>query len=91
MISSDSRYSQSTLAIVDVDDTPRQVIVAGEQLAFTFTYQNYLVKDKDRLDLLAWTFYGDALKWWLIADANPEVMLWDILIAGSIIRVPVVS
>ena len=90
-ISADSRYSQTTLAVIDVDNTPRQVIVAGEQTSFTFNFTNYLVKDKDRLDLLAYTFYGDALKWWLIADANPQVMLWDTLVAGSVIRVPVVQ
>jgi hypothetical protein len=30
------------------------------------------VQDRDRLDLLAFKFYGDASKWWQISDANPQ-------------------
>jgi hypothetical protein len=30
------------------------------------------VKSRDRLDLLAFQYYNDPLKWWLIADANPD-------------------
>jgi len=32
----------------------------------------HLVRDGDRLDLLAFKYYGDPAKWWQIADANPE-------------------
>jgi len=27
----------------------------------------------DRLDLIAYDYYGDATKWWIIASANPNV------------------
>src|SRR3972149_5526884 len=30
----------------------------------------YQVKDGDRLDLLAFRFYGDPILWWVIAVAN---------------------
>jgi hypothetical protein len=32
----------------------------------------YTVRDADRLDLIAFKFYGDPTKWWQICDANPE-------------------
>ena len=32
----------------------------------------HTVHDGDRLDLLAFKYYGDAARWWQIADANPE-------------------
>lgn len=32
----------------------------------------YTVHDSDRLDLLAFKYYGDPTKWWHICDANPE-------------------
>lgn len=32
----------------------------------------YTVHDSDRLDLLAFKYYGDPTKWWQICDANPE-------------------
>lgn len=38
------------------------------------TEGNFLhtVRDGDRLDLLAYKYYGDAARWWQISDANPE-------------------
>ena len=35
----------------------------------------HTVKESDRLDLLAYKYYGDPKKWWLICDANSEVFL----------------
>jgi hypothetical protein len=32
----------------------------------------HTVSDQDRLDLLAFKYYGDPTKWWQICDANPE-------------------
>lgn len=32
----------------------------------------HTVKGGDRLDLLAYKYYGDTTKWWQISDANPE-------------------
>lgn len=32
----------------------------------------YTVRDADRLDLLAFKYYGYPTKWWQICDANPE-------------------
>ncbi len=32
----------------------------------------HTVKEGDRLDLLAFKYYGSPSKWWLICDANPE-------------------
>ena len=33
----------------------------------------YIVKENDRLDLLALYFYVDSRKWWRILDANPDI------------------
>lgn len=35
------------------------------------TFQ-HMVAQTDRLDLLAYKYYGDPKKWWLICDANPD-------------------
>ncbi len=35
----------------------------------------HTVCQTDRLDLLAYKYYGDPQKWWLICDANPGVAL----------------
>ncbi len=32
----------------------------------------HTVKEGDRLDLLAYKYYGDPKRWWLISDANQD-------------------
>src|SRR5437899_1530708 len=32
----------------------------------------HMVQQRERLDLLAFKYYSDATRWWLIADANPS-------------------
>lgn len=34
----------------------------------------YVIKQGDRLDLLALYFYNDSAKWWRLLDANPEII-----------------
>lgn len=36
---------------------------------------SHTVKQTDRLDLLAYKYYGNPKKWWLICDANPDFAL----------------
>lgn len=53
-------------------------------------YNEQLVIQGDRMDLLASRLFGDPGKWWMIADLNPEIMFpFDELVPGSILRVPV--
>lgn len=49
----------------------------------------YQVREGDRLDLLAHRFFHDPRKWWLIADANPDVLtLEQLLVPGRQLRIP---
>lgn len=91
MIDADSRYSQSTIVPVTVRSQIRFVIVPSEQQPFTFNYQFYQVLEGDRIDNIAFKFYGDPLRWWVIADANPQRLDWSSLIPGELIRVPTVT
>lgn len=88
MISAESRYSDSDLVTVDSKTGDRMVIVPGDPSSYTFNYINYMVKGLDRVDLISQAFYGDSKVWWRIADANPEIMDWTVLTAGTIIRIP---
>lgn len=47
----------------------------------------HTVSDNDRLDLLAYKYYGDPTKWWHICDANPEFSYPTDLIDGK----PIIS
>ena len=48
----------------------------------------YRVKNDDRIDLLATTFYGDPNLWWVIAGANNMNILPTDLQPGNLIRIP---
>ena len=49
----------------------------------------YQVREGDRLDLLAMKFYRNPRKWWLIADANPQILSpEDLLVPGLLIFIP---
>ena len=48
----------------------------------------YIVQDGDRLDLLAYKFYGDPTKSWIICDANDEMFPPDLMVPGKKIIIP---
>ena len=49
----------------------------------------YSVAEGDRLDQLAYRFYSDSRKYWLILDANPEILNpFELLQPGRQIRIP---
>jgi len=50
----------------------------------------HIVKKGDRLDLLAYTYYGDPTKFWLICDANQLITMYpaDLLVSGKRIIIP---
>jgi len=49
----------------------------------------YQVRQGDRLDALAYKFFRDPRKWWLIADANPDVLTPEqLLVPGRQLRIP---
>lgn len=92
MITSDSRYADSQLVtITGADGIDRITIFPTDPVSYTFTYVNYQVQIMDRIDLLAYSFYGDSKQWWRIADANPETLDWSVINTGMIIRIPFLS
>lgn len=87
-ISADSRYAQSSISTFTVNGQPRQAIVAGQQVPFVVTYTYHQVLANERIDQIAYTYYADATRWWVIADANPEILDFSSLQAGYLLRVP---
>lgn len=84
-----SRYLRvADYTVPDADGTSAKLKVTRElaPVSLAFTYQ---VRQGDRLDLLAFKFYRNPRKWWLIADANPDCMaLEQLLTPGRVIIVP---
>lgn len=48
----------------------------------------YQVKSYDRLDTIAYRFYGDAIYWWVIAAANGLELVEVELNLGTVLRIP---
>jgi phage tail protein X len=56
--------------------------------AKVITYTYYRVVAGDRIDTLAFDFFGRSDLWWMIADSNPEYIDWFDLQPGAVLRVP---
>lgn len=73
MIGKKSRYANAKLfSESDRGDAfagirPRNIVDAQGVL-------EYIIKEGDRLDLLALNFYNDSSRWWRILDANPQII-----------------
>lgn len=85
-IAKNSRLRFSPLVTVDgyefwdmlvIDDIP----VRPDEIQYT-------VQQTDRIDTLAYLFYGDPVLWWVLAVANGFELLPNDLKVGSVLRVP---
>jgi hypothetical protein len=90
MILPNSRYADSSVATVDKDGANVSVIVPSAAKSYSFAYANHQVAVGERIDSIAYQYYTDSTLWWRIADANPEIMFWDDVPVGTIIRVPTI-
>lgn len=88
-IANNSRYANNKIvAVTDSNGKVRPTIVIeppGEQ---RINYATYTWQDGDQIEYLAWSAYRDEQAWWVIADANPEIMFWNDLPRGTEVRVP---
>lgn len=90
MISANSRYVTDIVSRVQGANGNWNLAVYHAQVGtktLQFTY--YSMRQGDTLTRLASVQYADDTLWWVIADANPEVLYWDNLPIGTTIRVPV--
>lgn len=88
VITTNSRYVGSVIQTVQGPDGPRReiAITMPQSKMIQFTY--HLLSGGDRPDTLAGDFYGNSDLWWVIADANPEIMDWMDLPLGAVVRIP---
>jgi phage tail protein X len=92
LISRTSRYQRNITAVVDDrNGAPQRYIVHRQPVAMTLQVNDYLWRQGDRVDSLAASFYGSESSWWMIAEANPSVLDWVSVPAGTRIRVPRVA
>ena len=84
-----SRYRRTPEATLSDGQGRTLPLMALREPAATEVALVYTVREGDRLDLLAHKFVLDPRKWWLIADANPDVLtLEEMLVPGRPLRIP---
>jgi len=85
-ISKNSRLRFSPL--VGVDGYEFWDLLVLEDIPVQPDETQYVVKMTDRIDTLAYKFYGDPVLWWVLAVANQLEILPTDLKFGSTLRVP---
>jgi nucleoid-associated protein YgaU len=90
MIHKGSRYEsllQSSYAVT-TPSGEQQVILPIRFIPPTPASFRHTVRQNERLDLLAFRFYRDPERFWLIADANDAMDPEDLLEPGLQLRIP---
>jgi nucleoid-associated protein YgaU len=89
MVFKGSRYSKTpAIAPENAAGSAPEVLAAREIPALAGVLE-YTVLEAERLDQLAYRFYSDAQKYWLILDANPGILNpFELLQPGRVIRIP---
>lgn len=85
-----SRYRFSeTIQVYDSDGNVNGVYVLREtRMIVPDGSLPYTIQARDTLESLAFKHYGDSNKWYVIADANPQVF-WPLdLDTGTLIYIP---
>lgn len=82
-----SRYNKNKII---KDESGRRKLTSTLLVAPTKTEQDTYIQvyTAERLDLLAFRFYGDQTKWWIIAEANGLAKGTLYTPANTIIRIP---
>lgn len=87
-IDTNSRYANNRIEAVEVNGIVRPTIVITPPDEQRINFSTYTWQDGDQIEYLAWSAYGDEQAWWVIADANPEIMYWNDMPRGTKVRVP---
>lgn len=85
-----SRYQNSTVDFIPIYNGGGKAPL----VIYTFpdinqlSYREYTWKNGDRLDAIAADEYKDASRWWIIPEYNPEIVDFQNIVPGTVIRIP---
>lgn len=89
MITPFSRYANNTIqSLVDNKGVSRPTIIIDTPGERRISFSTYTWRLGDQIEYLAYSAYGDEKSWWIIANANPEILFWDNIPPGQHVRVP---
>jgi nucleoid-associated protein YgaU len=89
MIFTESRYASGNIfrAYRKISDS-YEVTVTRNFPESTSQFVLYTCGDRDRIDQIAYNFYGNSFLWWRIMDYNPEIINPYHLMPGTVLRIP---
>jgi hypothetical protein len=88
MVFKGSRYSATDVVEIRGSDDRVRRTLATRAISPPPSALEQTVVDGERLDTLAARFYGEATKYWLLLDANPETLNpFELLVPGRAIHV----
>ncbi len=90
MITRNSRYTKDdTYSSTDPERAQHPIVgVQPRKSADLTVRREHRVIAGERLDQLAYRYYGDPLLFWLICDANDVIFPEDLMIPGKVLRIP---
>jgi nucleoid-associated protein YgaU len=93
VIFEDSRYENDTIdSVLGSDGAYHSTIFhtaeAVEDIPIASTH---VVAMNEDFTTLAWQVFGDPELWWVVADANPQVIYPDEIPVGTVVMIPDVS
>lgn len=90
MIYQNSRYYSQNVDFVAFQEN-------GDELPIVFyefdelgrvTWSEHVFSSGERLDNIAYRYYGRTDLWWLIPEYNPEIVDFDNILPGTVLRIP---
>lgn len=93
MITRGSRYVDAAALKVQRADGDYSIAVypSREIVPQVVDYRLRTIVGGERLDSLAFEYYGNPWLWWVLARANPEVIFPDDIPVGTQLRIPGVA
>jgi len=89
MIFTDSRYSTGDIMYANDSRSGTNCIMVNRVFPTGGQkFSTYIWTSEDRIDLIAYQFYGSAELWWRIMDINPEISNPFSIAPGTVIRIP---
>lgn len=90
-VTATSRYASGTITVVeDPQRGQHQAIIPADPVDRSFAFTFYQFTDGDTVDMLGYQFFGAGQLWWMLADLNPEILDWNNVAVGTVLRVPYV-
>jgi nucleoid-associated protein YgaU len=90
MITRDSRYSTDDAYATSDPERAEHPIngLRPHQRVELVVRREHRVVAGERLDQLAYRYYGDPLLYWLICDANDTIFPEELMVPGKVLRIP---